>query len=862
MGRLTTQAMSRLTAAGTLSKVDEAVSVLAEMKAVHLLDYPGDEEGFDLGSPTEESEEIGRDLNRYRSASSQLELISPKILLEPEPIRNKLAGELPSLVELMLGHTERIDTITGELSSMEEECASLQVLQPLGLDLDLLSGYESLTVFVGTVKDADRASSAAPDGIAIVEGVKPSVAAVFCENDSAKHIQAELEEAGFALTSVPEGEGPIDARLEELSALQAELQAEKSVLERELNGWADANGATLLGGIELLERDMALALGPIRVAVSGHAFVIDGWIETSRSGEVSAALSETCQVIDIEPFKITPGGGGHGHHGPELQLPPIKFADRHKSKPMELLTDLMGRPRYGKVDPTLFMFFTYPLFFGLILGDIVYGAATMGFAYFLYKKIGHTETGMLASKFIAYIGFATVVFGYIFGEFAGYEILPHGSCADSLGAKVAGAFSAHACHDVHGIWSWEASHAPGWATFFANFYPNAGAIHWSTAELTIFSFAGVAHGLPFGVELAFPFHRVVPISAGGNLENLILLTIYMGVVHVLLGLVIGFRDIWLHGDAHGNTGPIVALFDRGSWIIILVGGFMFGYGFLTLGGGHTDAGYIAFLTSMQNTGGALALVGMLMLIYASWKYHGLPFVIGLLLGPIEAIGMMPTVISYVRLFAVGMAGVKIAETGNNMLYGNSPDPAHHVEGAGMLDAVAGLGDAGVAGLLLFLAVTPVLAAIAIKLFSKRLPAKARRFGLLHGMTVSGVIGMALLDVDAVTVLTVLSPFVIVPALAFVLASLDRVDISRVTQTRLAELASWLVGLILVGGVYMVVTLALAWIGLQFFAWGLGLASPNIHTARLHLVEWMKQFYEAVGEAFEPFGFTARAVEVE
>ncbi len=97
---------------------------------------------------------------------------------------------------------------------------------------------------------------------------------------------------------------------------------------------------------------------------------------------------------------------------------------------------------------------------------------------------------------------------------------------------------------------------------------------------------------------------------------------------------------------------------------------------------------------------------------------------------------------------------------------------------------------------------------------------------------------------------------------FVLASLDRVDISRVTQTRLAELASWLVGLILVGGVYMVVTLALAWIGLQFFAWGLGLASPNIHTARLHLVEWMKQFYEAVGEAFEPFGFTARAVEVE
>jgi len=49
MGSLTTQGMSRLTAAGSLSRVDEAVRSLADLKAVHLLDYPGDEEGFDLG---------------------------------------------------------------------------------------------------------------------------------------------------------------------------------------------------------------------------------------------------------------------------------------------------------------------------------------------------------------------------------------------------------------------------------------------------------------------------------------------------------------------------------------------------------------------------------------------------------------------------------------------------------------------------------------------------------------------------------------------------------------------------------------------------------------------------------------------
>ncbi len=852
MGKLTTQAMSRLTAAGSLSKVDEAVKALADLNALHIIDYSGDEEGFSLGNPTAESEEIGRDLNRYRSASSQISVAAPKVPLSAEPVREQLRNDLPDLVEEMVTRADRIDAIESELSDIDAEREALEQLQPLGLDLDMLTGYESLSVFVGTVKDAQAAKTAAKGGIIFTAGVKPTVVAAFCENDSAATLQSGLEDVDFNVLAVPEGEGSIDARLVELEGNHKELSTEQRKLRYQLEGWSDEHGNSLLAGIELLERDMSLALGPVRVAVSEHAFVLDGWVETSRSDEIHEALSETCLDIDIQPFKITPGGGGHAHHGPEQQFPPIKFADRHTSKPLELLTDLMGRPAYGKVDPTLFMLFTYPLFFGLILGDMVYGAMTMMLAWFLYKRIGHFETGLLASKFILYIGISTVVFGYIFGEFAGFEILPHGHC------DFAGAVTAHACAEAGGHWGWTPSHAPDWATWFANFYPNAGQFHLSTDSLSWFAFAGIEHGLPFGVEIAFPYHRVVPVDAGGNLEDLILLTIYMGVVHVLLGLFIGFRDIWFFGDSHGNTGPIVALFDRGSWIVILVGGFMFAYGFLGLGGGHSDEGYVALLTSMRNIGAMMAGVGMLMLIYASYAYHGMPALIAAFLGPIEAIGMMPTVISYVRLFAVGMAGVKIAETGNNMLYGHIEDG----HGVGMLGAIADLGHHHIEGSVLLLAVSPVLIAIAIKMFSSKLPADASRFGLLHGMTFSGLFGMVLLDVDVVTVLTVLSPFAIVPGLAFVLASLEKANISIDAQIKLAMLSSWFVGLIVVGGVYMVVTLALAWLGVQVFAWGLGVASPNIHTARLHLVEWMKQFYEAVGEAFEPFGFTAAAVEVE
>ncbi|MEC9263488.1 MAG: hypothetical protein VYD23_00105, partial [Candidatus Thermoplasmatota archaeon] len=331
---------------------------------------------------------------------------------------------------------------------------------------------------------------------------------------------------------------------------------------------------------------------------------------------------------------------------------------------------MMGRPRYGKVDPTLFMFFTYPLFFGLILGDILYGAATMFFGYFLYTRIGHTETGLLASKFIVYIGIAAVIFGYIYGEFAGFEILPH-----------------------HGDHGWEASHAPDWATWLTALYPHGGEFQW---DIISWEFGKLV--------LAFPFHRV-----GHNLDDLVLLTIYIGAVHVLLGLIIGFRDIWIHGDSHGNTGPVVALFDRGSWITILIAGYFFATGYLGL---KTNPGDET-LTMMQNYGGIFVVVGILMLSYASYKYHGMPVLIAALLGPIEGIGMMPSVISYVRLFAVGVAGVKIAETGNDMLYGSHD--------AGMIGVVEELAHHDVAGLTLVAVLLPVILPFALNILKVSLP---------------------------------------------------------------------------------------------------------------------------------------------
>jgi len=710
--------MGRLVAAGNKDKLDEAVQILARLEALHIIDYDGGEDGFSLGSPDPGSEEIGRDLVKARAAASIVSASGPDRAVSARPVRDSLDSDLPAKIEEVLSYSSRIDDLTNEISALTEEESGLSLVAPLGIDLELLGGYESISAFVGRVDVIEGARKAAESGL-IVESKdgNKGLVAVFVRNDVADSTVALLEDSGFESLQVPEGEGSAAARLSEVRKAKGSLEGEKYDLQKRLEDWTNSNGEMLICGLEVLERDHDVLTAPVRIAVSDHAFVIDGWLVMERSDEIQRELRESCLFTEVTPFQMEAGGGGHGHsdHNHSQKMPPIAFQERSSSRPMELLTDAVGRPAYGRIDPTVFMFVTYPIFFGIMLGDMAYGLVTMGVGFLLLSKSGTNEMMSMGGKFMTYIGFGTVVFGYIYGEFAGFEFLPHGHCDVDHIIGVAQCEAAYlADGTTHGHYHWKDSHVPAWVSWMTALYPNGGEVHY------------VLEG-PFSITLAYPFHRVSAVENGGNLEHLILLTIYLGVIHVFLGLAIGFRDIMLYGNGHGGFGIVCAFFEKGAWMILLVGGFMFAYGFI----GPASS-------EVRDAGAGIAIVATALLMWTLYRYHGVPFPINVGLAPIEAVGMMPTVISYVRLFAVGVVGVKIAETGNHMLY-------------------------------------------------------------------------------------------------------DKISLDEPI---------------------MAVVLVIGWLAVQFFAWGLGVFSPNIHAARLHFVEWMRQYYDSSGEAFKPFGLRSRFVEVD
>jgi V/A-type H+/Na+-transporting ATPase subunit I len=671
MSVFTPAIMHRITVAGTISQLDGVLATTGRLKCIHLVDSKGDDEGFSLGTPHEDADTTSSLLTKVRAVVSRIAPDTNQPALAISQVKKNLDGDFSKEVDTILKKANKVEDDSSEIEKLEEELGGLELVSPLGLDLELLQKYDSLVVNIGKLSSG---ISEIPS-TAMVFSAGESIA-VFSRKEEASAVHEVLNSNSFEEVTAPEGSGSCKDRVKIVRGRIEELRDRVAKSEKYLSNWAGNNGQMLLGVMEELERQLEILQAPVRISTSNHAFLLDGWITEDDCKRVDEAFTKVATFVEIE--KYTPS---HGHHDDdeEEELPPIAFTNLDAAKPYELLTDLVGRPRYGRIDPTVFMMFTYPLFFGLMLGDMGYGLATIILAGWVMKNFGNSAEGALAARLLKYIGISCLIFGFLYAEIFGFEI---GS-----------------------------GHEPSWIAWMAVFYDWA-----HHASIT----------LPFNVELAYPFHRV-----GGNMSDLILISLYLGITHLTVGYLIGMRDVVKeHGWAAG-------FFEKGCWIMVLLGGSAAAYGFM-VSEDHTGSSHLEFLDLMVLSGVTTLVVGV---VCASWglvKYEGFGPA-GWMIGPLETVSLLSNTLSYIRLFAIGVVGVKIAEAGNNLGY--------------------------------------------------------------HNMVVN----------------------------------IEKLIVGEE---------------ILLSAILIILTLML-WLGVQIFAWVLGVFSPNIHTARLHFVEWMGKFHEGVGEPFAP-----------
>jgi len=120
------------------------------------------------------------------------------------------------------------------------------------------------------------------------------------------------------------------------------------------------------------------------------------------------------------------------HDAPNV---PVILQNHKMIRPFELALSIFNPPQYGTVDPTPFIAFFFPLFFGFIVGDIGYGIVLLIISilmlvqksrFFLFKpvevlfKVKVTDNfAKQLSIIILYCAFWTFLFGVVFGELFG-----------------------------------------------------------------------------------------------------------------------------------------------------------------------------------------------------------------------------------------------------------------------------------------------------------------------------------------------------------------------------------------------------------------------------------------------------------
>jgi V/A-type H+-transporting ATPase subunit I len=459
--------MSKVSVTGSKRVIDDVIEAAYDHHSLHVTDYDERYEGFTPGESLEGAETVNERLVTVRSLESVLDVEGDEVdavrALDDEELERELAEVRERVNEL----DDRRDELRTEIRDREEEIDRMEPFADLGIELDLLRGYDSLEVIVGEAKpDAVEATLADAEGIAAYEVfVGGDVVAIFARPaDGAEEgvLQDSLVGVDIALLEVPDAETSPAEYVADLERECEELRADLAAVENDLAATKEEAAAFLLRAEEQLTIEAQKKEAPLSFATTENAFIAEGWIPTETfpdfEATVADAVGDHAEVEELERASFTPDGdhhteavgrddtdagsadadataeaaaereaatdGGHVGHGDDD--PPVVQDNGSAAGPFELLVQGFGRPKYTEFDPTLLVFLTFPLMFGFMIGDVGYGVLYAAIGYFLYSNYDGTfrELGAVA----LWAGGFTILFGIYFGidvfGYHAYQLLP------------------------------------------------------------------------------------------------------------------------------------------------------------------------------------------------------------------------------------------------------------------------------------------------------------------------------------------------------------------------------------------------------------------------------------------------------
>ena len=502
---LKSEDMSRMTISGHKNDLNSLSDLLDKHQLVHLVDYNNEDEGFKIGTSLSYGSKTSEILVKLRSVLKLLEV-------SPNPPENlKLSSDIEKEIE----NLDSIASQAHDLKDKQRDCDrkiddlansldQIEMFSGLDLDMKYLSGYDSMKVFTGRISE-EADISAIDSNLEVIRNDETII--VFCPNEEVDSTERVLLDLGFRSIDAPSIEGNPSSVESKIKSELSQLRNERDSIDHEIEALAKRHGDWLVSCEEHYSALSEKSSLPLKLATTENMFVMDGWVPSKSVSALQQELQKLDVYYEVDNETESP--------------PPIKLDNPGPMKPFEMFTKLYSTPRHWEFEPTAIIFITYPLFFGLMVGDAGYGLAYILFAQYLIGKFSHSEGIVALGKILRMAGVYTFFFGtFIYAEAFGKSFF-------ELGELI------------------------GFNSFlFAKTY-------------------GPSFNVPLiehydGAPWHLPIHKFSPYGA----QLMLLSSVIIGFIHISLGLILGFINEMKHHDLKH------ALYSKMSFLMILWGGVM------------------------------------------------------------------------------------------------------------------------------------------------------------------------------------------------------------------------------------------------------------------------------------------------
>ena len=410
--------MSRLLIVATRDQMGPVVAELYHHNLFHIEDYVEARaegyEGFKIGTPLAGASEVSGDLVKIRAIQNAIAVhaddLEPVTKCPRTELKLKIERELPILEKEVEELTVRRSKLDTRVKELEQKIAEIKPFVNIPVDLDLYRGYSGFSVFAGYV--AREVTLTVPSEMYFSKGKEKNFVVVVAPADQRSEVERALQESAFQAVPIPEESGMPQPRIDYYSGQISSITEEIAKINRDLMVVREKHAGFLIACEEFLMTEVEQTEAPLRFATTKETFVAEGWVPTHQIDTVSDALVNATGgkiFVTVLPTDL------------EHDIVPVEYDNPSFAKPAQMLMDVYSRPKYTELDPTLVLSIVFPIFFGLILGDVGYGLMLLVLCFGLRAFLKGEETMQLLAV-LRNASISSIIFGLLYSEFLGFAL--------------------------------------------------------------------------------------------------------------------------------------------------------------------------------------------------------------------------------------------------------------------------------------------------------------------------------------------------------------------------------------------------------------------------------------------------------